>query len=142
MSRRVVVTGIGAVTPLGLGARASYDRWLAGESGIEDGVGRCDDFEPSDFQSKKEIRRTDRFTQLTMGAAKEALEQVGFEDDDDPPVDMERVGCIIATGIGGIITLQENCDLLRDKGAKAVSALAVPMLMPNAAAGNLALRYG
>ncbi len=142
MSRRVVVTGIGAVTPLGLGARNTFDRWVAGESGIEDGEASCDEFDATDFFDKKSARRTDRFAQLTMAAAKEALEQAGFEDDEDPPVDMERVGCIIATGIGGIITLQKNCDILRDKGAKAVSALAVPMLMPNAAAGNLALRYG
>ena len=140
--RRVVVTGIGAVTPLGVGARISYDRWLAGESGLEDGEGRADDFDPTDFLSKKDARRMDRFTQVTIAAAKEALEQAGFEDDEDPPVNPERVGCIIATGIGGILTLEKNANLLRDKGAKGVSALAVPMLMPNAAAGNLAMRYG
>ena len=140
--RRVVVTGIGAVTPLGVGARISYDRWLAGESGLEDGEGRADDFDPTDFLSKKDARRTDRFAQVTIAAAKEALEQTGFEDDEDPPVNPERVGCIIATGIGGILTLEKNANLLRDKGPKGVSALAVPMLMPNAAAGNLAMRYG
>ena len=142
MSRRVVVTGIGAVTPLGVGARTTFDRWIEGESGVEDGVGRADEFEPTDFLNKKDARRTDRFTQVTIGAAKEALEQAGFEDDEDPPVDLERVGCIIATGIGGILTLEANCKLLAEKGPKGVSALAVPMLMPNAAAGNLALRYG
>ena len=142
MSRRVVITGIGAVTPLGVGARTTFDRWIEGESGVEDGVGRADEFEPTDFLNKKDARRTDRFTQVTIGAAKEALEQAGFEDDEDPPVDLERVGCIIATGIGGILTLEANCKLLAEKGPKGVSALAVPMLMPNAAAGNLALRYG
>ena len=64
MSRRVVITGVGAVTPLGVGARRLLERWRDGESGIEDGLGRCREFDPSDVMSTKEARRTDRFTQL------------------------------------------------------------------------------
>lgn len=140
MSRRVVVTGVGAVTPLGVGTRTALERWVAGESGLDDGLGRCDDFVATEFMSRKEARRSDRFSQLAMGAAGEALAQAGF--DDGPPLDADRVGCIIATGVGGIQSIEDGYDALRKKGPASVSPLTVPMLMPNAAAGNLALRYG
>lgn len=140
MSRRVVITGVGALTPVGVGARTSFDRWVAGTSGIEDGLGRCDEFTATDFLSKKEVRRTDRFTQLTVAAAQEALSQAGFED--GPTIDPERVGCIIGTGVGGIGTIEHAHDLLRDKGPGSIPPQVVPMLMPNAGAGMLALRYG
>lgn len=140
MNRRVVVTGVGAITPLGVGARTTFERWVAGESGLEGGVGRCDEFTATEFMSKKEARRTDRFSQFAMAAAQEALTDAGYSD--ALPVDPERVGCIVATGIGGIGTIEEGYDALREKGPDGVSPLAVPMLMPNAAAGNLALRHG
>ena len=139
-SRRVVITGIGAVTPLAVGARPTFDRWVEGKSGIEDGVARCDEFDPTDFLSKKEARRADRFTQLAIGAAEEAVSQAGLNNGSD--VDPERVACIVATGVGGIGTIEQNHGTLQEKGEKAVSALAIPMLMPNAGAGTLALRYG
>ena len=138
--RRVVITGVGAVTPLGVGAGTSFERWVAGNSGIEDGLGRCDEFAPTDFLSTKEIHRSDRFTQLSIAAAQEALSQAGFGD--GPPMDPERVGCIVATGVGGTGTVEEGCDVLREKGPGSVSPLVVPMMMPNAGAGTLALRYG
>ena len=138
--RRVVITGVGAVTPLGVSAESSFKRWVAGESGIEDGVGRCDEFSAADFLSKKEARRADRFTQLAIVAAQEALSQAGFED--GTPIDPERVGCIAATGVGGISTIEAGQDALREKGAESVSPQTVPMMMANASAGTLALRYG
>ncbi len=140
MSRRVVITGIGAVTPLGVGAVTSFERWVAGNSGIEDGEGRCDEFEVTDFLSVKEARRADRFTQLSIAAAQEALSQAGFED--GLTIDPERVGCIIGTGVGGIGTIEDGYDVLRDKGEGSVSPQVVPMMMSNASAGSLALRYG
>ncbi len=138
--RRVVITGVGAVTPMGVGADTSLERWVAGQSGIEDGVGRCDEFEVTDFMSKKDARRADRFTQFSVAAAQEALSQAGFED--GPTIDPERVGCIIATGVGGITTIEGGQDTLREKGAGSISPSLVPMMMPNAGAGTLALRYG
>ena len=69
MRRRVVVTGVGAVTPLGVGADVLYERWLAGECGILDGAGACTDFEPSELLSVKEIRGLDRFSPLALVAA-------------------------------------------------------------------------
>ena len=68
MSRRVAITGVGAVTPLGVGAAALNERWAAGDSGIDDGLGRCADFEPTDHLTRRVARRTDRFTQLALVA--------------------------------------------------------------------------
>ena len=138
MSRRVVVTGVGAVTPLGLGASALIDRWTAGECGIEDGLGRCDDFDPTELLSRKEARRSDRFTQLALAAANEALEQAGWEEG---AIDPDRTGCVIGTGIGGIGTIEAQDEVLRERGAGKVSALAIPMLMANAASGSVAMRH-
>ncbi|MDQ6750150.1 MAG: beta-ketoacyl-ACP synthase II [Actinomycetota bacterium] len=135
-----MITGIGAITPLGVGSQASYERWVAGSSGIEDGLGRCDEFDPTDVLSKKQIRRSDRFTQLTVAAAQEALAQAGYED--GPPIDPERVGCIIGTGVGGMGTVEQAGNVMREKGPGSVPPQVVPMMMPNAGAGALALRYG
>ena len=140
MTRRIVITGVGAVTPLGVGATALIERWAAGECGISDGVGRCSEFEPTDFLSRKEARRADRFTQLAIAAADEAIEGAGWAD--ELPYEPERVGCVIGTGIGGLGSLEQQQDVLRDRGAKAVSPLAVPMLMGNAAAAAVAMRRG
>jgi len=140
VKRRVAITGIGAVTPLGMGVDALIDRWAAGESAIEDGLGLCKDFEPGEHLSIKTARRADRFTQLSLVACAEALAQAGWED--DPPVDPARTGCIMGTGIGGIATIEEQLAVLNERGAEAVSALAVPMLMANAAAGVVAMTHG
>ena len=77
-TRRVAITGVGAVSPLGVGARTLHERWGAGCSGIEDGLGRADEFDPHDVVSKKEAHRTERFTQLAIGAAAEAIEDAGW----------------------------------------------------------------
>jgi len=141
VTRRIAVTGIGAVTPLGVGADALIDRWSAGESGIEDGFGRCVDFDPEELLERKEARRADRFTQLSLVACAEALAQTGWEGE-DPPLDPERMGCIMGTGIGGIGTIEEQLGVLHERGVDAVSPLAVPMMMANAAAGVVAMHHG
>jgi len=141
MSRRVVITGVGAVTPLGVGAQTLIDRWSAGESGIEDGFGRCLDFEPLDFLSKKEARRNDRFAQMAIAAGNEAIAQA-FGEDGGLPYDPYRVGCVIATGIGGLVSLEREQEKLITKGPKAVSPLAVPLMMGNAAAAAVSMRHG
>ena len=140
MSRRVVITGMGAITPLGVGARTLYERWKRGESGIEGGIGAASDFEPGDFLSKKEARRADRFTQLAIAACQEALDDAGWGN--GIPIDPDRVGCVIGTGIGGMGSFEDQHDILRDSGAGRVSPLAVPLMMPNAAPGALAMRFG
>jgi 3-oxoacyl-[acyl-carrier-protein] synthase II len=136
----VVVTGVGAVTPLGVGARTLSERWSAGASGIRDGEGACVDFDPGDFLSVKEARRADRFTQLAIAACTEALADASW--DEEPPYDPRRVGCVLGTGIGGIATLVDGQDTLRERGPESVSPLAVPLMMSNAGAAALSMRHG
>ena len=140
MSRSVVITGLGAVTPLGNGAATLVDRWSAGECGVADGVAPCADFSPTDVLTPKEARRTDRFCQLAIAAAQEAVDQAGWGD--GLPYPAERVGCVIGTGVGGIATIVEQAEILRARGERAVSALAIPLLMPNAASAMVAMRHG
>lgn len=140
MSRRVLITGVGAVTPLGIGSEALIERWSAGVCGIEDGAGRCREFEPLDFLSRKEARRSDRFTQMAIAAADEALEQAGWSG--GAPYGSDRVGCVIGTGIGGLVSLEREQRKLIEAGEKAVSPLAVPLMMGNAASAAVAMRHG
>ena len=140
MKHRVVITGTGAITPLGVGSRTLHERWADGRSGIEDGLGRADEFDPADRLSQKEIRRSDRFTQLAIAACQEAVESAGWNG--ELPHDPARVGCVIGTGIGGLSTIEEQHGTLRDRGERRVSALSVPMLMSNAAPGAVAMRHG
>jgi len=139
---RVVITGVGAVTPLGVGAEALAEGWIAGKSGISDGVGKCRDFEPSEHLTRKELRRQDRFTQLAVVAAEEALEGAGWSADEELPYEPERCACVIGTGIGGLGSLEEQHSALLDKGPKGVSPLSVPLFMGNAAAAAVAMRRG
>jgi 3-oxoacyl-[acyl-carrier-protein] synthase II len=141
MSGRVVITGVGAVTPLGVGARALNAGWLAGRSGIEDGVGACSDFDPTTEMTVKEARRSDRFAQLAVAAAAEAVADAGWEAD-SPPCDPSSAGCVIGSGIGGMSTFEDSCETLRTRGPERVSPLAIPLLMGNAATGLLSMRHG
>jgi 3-oxoacyl-[acyl-carrier-protein] synthase II len=138
--RRVVITGVGAVTPLGVGADVLYERWAAGECGILDGAGACTDFEPSEILSVKEIRRLDRFSQLALVAAGEAIADAGW--DGGMAYDPLRVGCVVSTGIGGIQTIELQHDVLRDRGPARMSPLGIPAQMPNAAAAAVSMKYG
>jgi len=140
MTRRVVITGVGAITPLGVGAQPLIERWIAGECGIEDGEGRARDFVATDFLSKKEARRADRFAQMAVVAAKEAAEQAGIAE--ELPYEAHRIGCVVGTGIGGLPSLEENQRKLIERGEKAVSPLAVPLMMGNAAAAAVAMQHG
>jgi 3-oxoacyl-[acyl-carrier-protein] synthase II len=135
----VVVTGVGAITPLGVGADVLYDRWAAGEIGIADGEAPCASFDPLDFFTKKEARRSDRFTQFALAAAKEALESAGW--DGEAPYAPGRIGCVLGTGIGGIQTLESNFEVLHDEGPEKVAPLAVPLMMGNAGSAAIAMRY-
>jgi 3-oxoacyl-[acyl-carrier-protein] synthase II len=138
MTRRVAITGIGAVTPLGMGAPLLYERWAAGESGIEDGLGRCSEFEPTEYMTRRQARRTDRFTQFAVAAAAEAIDGAGLVEAPYEPAD---VGCVIGTGIGGLATIETEHTTLTERGQGAVSPLCVPQMMANAAAGALAIQH-
>jgi 3-oxoacyl-[acyl-carrier-protein] synthase II len=141
MKREVVVTGIGAITPLGVGAQTLYERWRDGHCGIENGEGTASEFDPTDHLSVKEARRADRFSQFAMVAGDEALAQAGW-DRKDLPYDPTRVGCVFGTGIGGIGTLERGKEILIEHGEKKVPPLSVPLMMSNAAPGMLSMRYG
>jgi 3-oxoacyl-[acyl-carrier-protein] synthase II len=140
VKRAVVITGIGAVTPLGVGAGTLHERWAAGECGISDGAGACRDFRAHEFLSVKEARRLDRFSQLALVAAGEALAQAGWEG--GLPHDPFRVGCIIATGIGGLATIETNFEVMRERGPERISPLGIPGFMANAAAAAVSMKHG
>ena len=136
--RRVVITGLGAVSALGVGAQTLHDRWAAGELGIVDGVGACREFDPAERMSVKEVRRSDRFAQLAIAAGEEAIDQAELGGCYDPA----RVGCVIGTGIGGLGTFETQLAVMHERGPRSLSPLGIPLLMPNAAAANLAMRQG
>jgi 3-oxoacyl-[acyl-carrier-protein] synthase II len=143
--RRVVVTGLGATTPLGADVATTWAALLAGKSGVrlltEDWrellpvhfAARVAT-EPADQMERVELRRLDRSEQFALIASREAWKDAG-----SPDVDKERLGVVIASGIGGVITLLDQFDNLKEKGARGVSPHTVPMLMPNGPAANVGL---
>ena len=151
MKRRVVVTGLGVVTPLGTGVLKTWEAILKGESG----VGKIEsfdvsdypcqigaevkDFAPLEYVDKKDVKRMDRFTQFALAAATMAVEDSGM------PLGAEhlhRIGCVIGAGFGGMATLERNHEALLRAGPGRVSPFFVPMLIANMAAGQVSIRFG
>ena len=144
--RRVVVTGLGATTPIGADVDSTWKALLAGQSGVrlltEDWrellpvhfAARVAT-EPADQMERVEMRRLDRSEQFALIASREAWKDAGSPDE----IDKERLGVVIASGIGGVITLLDQFDNLKEKGARGVSPHTVPMLMPNGPAANVGL---
>lgn len=135
-----MVTGVGAVTPLGLGAETLLDRWCAGDVGFSDGLARCSDFRPEDFLSVRDVRRTDRFAQLAIVAADEALSQAGWAG--ELPYDAFQIACLIGTALGGDETFERQFTAGRENALPGVSPLTVPVMMANAGAAAISLRHG
>ena len=145
--RRVVVTGLGATTPLGGDVATTWSALLAGKSGIRtlseewantipvNFAGRVAQ-EPSEVMDRVEMRRMDRSEQFAILAAREAWKDAG-----SPEIDGERLGVVIASGIGGVITLLDQHEILKEKGSRFVSPHTVPMLMPNGPAANVGLEF-
>jgi 3-oxoacyl-[acyl-carrier-protein] synthase II len=136
--RRVVVTGIGVVAPCGIGKKAYWDGLLrpVTEVGATRGV---DGWDPSPwFANPKEARRADRFQQFALAAAAMALDDAGGE----PPGDPARKGVVVATGIGGLNTLEDQIQTRLEKGERRVSPFLVPMMMANAGGASISMRYG
>ncbi len=140
MKRRVVITGVGAITPLGNTAADLTDGWRDGVVGVKDGLGRCHQFDPLDYMTAREVRRSDRFGQFSVAASQEAVAQAGW--DEELPYEPGRVGSVVGTGIGGLGSLEEQMTVLRERGSRFVSPLAVPLLMGNAASAAVAMRHG
>jgi 3-oxoacyl-[acyl-carrier-protein] synthase II len=147
--RRVVVTGIGPVTPVGIGVSQFWEGLTTGRNGVRSitafdttdlpvkVAGEVPGWNPAEFLDTKEARRTDPFAQYAVAAA-----QLAWDDAGSPEVQPERGGTVFATGIGGIQTLLNQHVVMLERGAGRVSPFMVPMLMANAAAGLIAMRYG
>jgi 3-oxoacyl-[acyl-carrier-protein] synthase II len=147
--RRVVVTGIGPVTPVAIGVEPFWDGLLAGRCGI--GIiqrfdpsdlpvriaGEVSDFTPTDWLTPKETKRTDRAVHFAVAASKLAWADAG-----EPSVDAARTGVMFSTGIGGLESLLAQHKVFLERGADRVSPFMVPMLMPNASAGHVAMAFG
>jgi 3-oxoacyl-[acyl-carrier-protein] synthase II len=151
--RRVVITGIGVVSPLGNNKEDFWKNLTAGKSGIrnieafdttEYGThfgGEVVGYDPKVyFKDFKDARRADRFTQLAMGAAKQAITESGI--DTDETLDKERIGIMVGSGIGGLITLENNHTLLITKHPSRVSPFTIPMMIGNIASGMISMEYG
>jgi 3-oxoacyl-[acyl-carrier-protein] synthase II len=151
MKKRVVITGIGVVSPIGIGKEAYWDALKSGRSGFgkisffDPSAYPCHidsevkNFQPEQYIDKKKIRRMDRFTQFALAATKMAVEDAKL---DVSRLNMERCGVIVGSGIGGLPTIEEEHKVLLEKGPKRVSPFLIPMLITNIAPGEIAIEYG
>ncbi|MCX7781129.1 MAG: beta-ketoacyl-ACP synthase II [Negativicutes bacterium] len=151
MKKRVVVTGIGAITPIGIGKHEYWNSLLAGKSGITkitrfdasayatQIAGEVKGFDPGLYMDKKEAKRMDRFTQFAIAATKMALDDSGINLDNE---DRSRIGTLIGTGIGGMDTLHDQYSVLFEKGPGRISPFFVPMMIGNMAAGQTSITFG
>lgn len=149
-ARKVVVTGTGMVTAVGLDTKSTWQALQAGQSGIDTLTGfdlealkttfggQATDFDPTSCMEPKEARKADRFAQLAMSAAVEAMTESGLTEPDDP----YRAGVIIGSGIGGMLTFEEQHTRLIKRGHRGVSPLFIPMMIGDMAAGLVSIRFG
>ena len=149
--RRVVITGMGAVTPLGLTLEESWAAVKADTCGIGPITqydttsqkvklaGEVRDFSPEQYIDKREVRKTDRFVQFALASAAQAMEHSGLVMENE---DAQRCGVVFASGIGGFSTVQNECLKGNEKGYDRVSPYFIPMAISNMAAGNIAIRFG
>ncbi|MFD7661617.1 beta-ketoacyl-[acyl-carrier-protein] synthase family protein [Streptomyces sp. NPDC059788] len=151
-NRTVVVTGIGATTPLGGDSASTWEGLLAGRSGVAGldqewaadlpvRIAAAAAVDPGEVIPRAQARKLDRSAQFALIAAREAWADAGFQAraGEDPAVDPDRLGAVIASGIGGVTTLLNQYDILREKGSRRVSPHTVPMLMPNSPSANVGL---
>ncbi len=151
MNRRVVVTGMGVLTPVGNSVYEMWQNLLSGKSGIGKVTlfdvstyptkiaGEIKNFNPEEVLGKKEIKRTPRFIQYALKASKEALTQSGLNLD---TIDKERVAVVVGSGIGGLNIIEEQQTVLLQKGVSRISPFLIPMLIPNMAGAYISMRYG
>ena len=149
--RRVVITGLGAVTPVGLTAAESWEAVKAGKCGIgpitlydasnmkAKLAGEVKGFDPANYMEKREARKVDRFAQFALAAAQEAVEQSGLDFAKEDPY---RCAIIMSAGIGGLITLQNECVKGSQKGFDKISPFFIPMAIGNMASAHIAIKYG
>ncbi|MBQ6005929.1 MAG: beta-ketoacyl-ACP synthase II [Selenomonadaceae bacterium] len=145
---RVVITGLGAVTPIGIGKEKFWEALKAGTNGVgrithfdptgytAQIAGEIPDFDPAQFIDKKELKRMDRYTHFALAAAKLAVEDAQLKD-----IDSERTGVFVGAGIGGMNTLHNQYEKLFSKGPSRISPFFIPMMIGNMAAGNIAIAF-
>jgi 3-oxoacyl-[acyl-carrier-protein] synthase II len=151
---RVVITGTGLLTPVGHGVQDTWDALLAGKSGgapirnfeITDDydvrfAAEVKDWTPDAVLDRKEQKRTDRYAQFAIWAAEEAVTNAGLKDKSDQ-LNLDRIGVIIGSGIGGIATFEEQARVMVERGPKRISPFFIPMFIPDIAAGHVSIRYG
>lgn len=151
---RVVITGAGLLTPVGHNVQAVWDALLAGKSGaariknfeITDDydvqfAAEVKDWTPDAVLDRKEAKRTDRYAQFAIWAAEEAVTNAGLKEQSDR-LNLDRIGVIIGSGIGGITTFEEQARVMVEKGPKRISPFFIPMFIPDIAAGHVSMRYG
>ncbi len=151
MDRRVVVTGVGLITPLGIGVEESWSALCAGKSGIcritrfdaseyqTQIAGEVKDFRAEDFLPKKEAKRTERFIAYAVAATRMALEDSGYKIDSS---NEDRIGVLTGCGLGGLATLEENFQTMAKKGPRRVSPFFIPMIIGNMAPGVVSIHFG
>ncbi|HXG36601.1 MAG TPA: beta-ketoacyl synthase N-terminal-like domain-containing protein, partial [Dehalococcoidia bacterium] len=149
--RRVVITGMGAITPIGNSIQEFWSNCLAGRSGISyvthfDAspypariAGEVKNFDPEDYIDRREARRMGRFIQLAVVAATEAIKQSDLELERE---DRERIGVVLGVGIGGLPNVDEGVRTIVEKGGMRLDPLFLPKMLPNMAAARLALTFG
>ncbi|WP_188823092.1 beta-ketoacyl-ACP synthase II [Brucella endophytica] len=159
MKEPVVVTGLGAVSPLGAGVSTNWQRLIAGQSGIRVNTrfdtegwkcriaglvpGRDEDpegFDPEAAMDPRELRRTDLFIHYAVAAAQEALDQAGWHPEE--PAERMRTATVIATGVGGVPAITGATETIRTSGVRRLSPFVVPSFLPNLAAGQVSIRFG
>lgn len=152
MSRRVVITGMGVISPVGVGLNRFWDNLKSGSSGIvpvtkfetsdcpvKIGGEVPSDFNPEDFLDKKEIKRLDNFSIYALIAAEEAIRHAGLEEGIP---DMDRFGVVVGSGVGGLLTMEEQNKRLLNRGFRGVSPLFIPMYILDIAAGHISMKWG
>ncbi|MBM4135608.1 MAG: beta-ketoacyl-ACP synthase II [Nitrospira sp.] len=149
--RRVVVTGIGLVTPLGIGVKTSWENLIQGKPGIRkitqfdttafqtQIAGEVEGFNPEDYIEPKEVKKMDRFIHFAIAAAQMAMDDSGLKISDG---NAERVGVIVGSGIGGLIAIEHYHSILLEKGPKRISPFFIPMLIINLASGQISMKHG
>ena len=151
MNQRVVITGMGVVSPIGIGVKNFVSALFAGENGVDrithfdpssyrsQMAGEVKDFDPSRYFSSREAKHMDRFTQFGMVAAQEAIQQAGLEVEKE---DLTKIGVLIGSGVGGLLTIEKEKTVLMEKGPQRVSPFLVPMLITDIASAQVAIKYG
>jgi len=151
VGNKVVVTGMGTVSPLGLDVATTWEGLITGKSGVDyitqfdaEGFGtrfaaEVKGFEATDYIGRKEARRMDRFTQMAVVASMQAMEQAGLQIDSS---NQDNIGVLVGSGIGGLITLSEQIDVLIEKGPDRVSPFLVPMMIADMASAHISILLG